>query len=264
MQQKNIYTDKSRNYRFISHTNNKENSEQFLEVKLEESDLYFLLSNKVDEKLVKNFIKQNLLKLRNEIKAFTLLYPEFEYALSPINFDKKIIPTPLISEMLYASEITKIGPFASVAGTIAEFLAKSLSNFLIEMDVDKDVLVENGGDNFIISSKKRIVALLDKPEKDFSIGLEIKPTKGLSICASSSTIGHSKSFGNAELVVILSKNAALADSMATAVCNKIKSANDFPQVLEYYKEKEKYGLVGIFASCDNSFLVYGDIQLTAL
>ncbi len=280
MQEKSVYNNKNRAYRNkislytadqsldesekkIS-ANHSKNKEQVINIIIEESDLLILLTNEIKKECIEEKARSILSRLRNELKAFIMLYPEFEHSLSPLQLKNTLSFTPLIHEMQKASQITNIGPFASVAGTVAEFLAKELSDYLKSLDLPSDIIVENGGDIYIISSIKRIVALLDKPEKDLHLGLEIEQTDGLSIAASSATIGHSKSFGKAELCVILSKNAALADSMATAICNAIKSPADFNYALELYKKHERHGLVGIFSSCNDNFLAYGDIVLTKL
>ncbi len=263
MQEKRVYTETNRLYR--SNTSVQENEQQ-IQLVIEESDLLITLTNAISKKEILPFIQKELLSLRHELKAYTQFYPEFQSSLTSLDKNTHTISNKaqIIQEMLKASAITDIGPFASVAGCVSHLLAKKISEYLEQEGYPSDVLIENGGDLYIISSKVRIVAILDKPEQELKIGLEIQPTTGLALCASSSVIGHSLSFGNAELSLIIAENGALADSMATKTCNMLKSKNDFNTVLEYFKEIQPLGLNAIFASCDSEFLAFGDLKLVAL
>ena len=55
----------------------------------------------------------------------------------------------------------------------------------------------------------------------------------MGICTSSGTVGPSLSFGKADAVTILAKNAAVADAYATAVGNTVKTQQDIETALEY-------------------------------
>ncbi len=264
MQMKEVYKSKERVYRALAMT---DNDEQQHSVIVEESDICFLLTNKIPHEEIAQFIHNELFKLRQEIKLYSYAFPEFYTSLLPISHEveKQLsLQSPIIKEMLEASEIIGVGPFAAVAGSISEHLAKKVSAYLCDKRLSPDCIIENGGDIYIISEKERTIALLDKPKEGIKIGLSIKPTQGLSICASSATIGHSMSFGNADLVAVLADKGALADCMATATANMIKSSNDFEAVLNFYTSKKDKGLQGIFCSCDDKMLAYGNTQLVAL
>ena len=61
------------------------------------------------------------------------------------------------------------------------------------------------------------------------LALEISPEMSpLGICTSSGTVGHSLSFGKADAALIISKDTFLADAVATATGNMVKT----PRILK--------------------------------
>ena len=184
-----------------------------------ESDLYIIC----DKNLKKDaFI--TLLKYRNIIENHIRLFPEFLTSLKPLKIPDIEIPE-IIKEMYFASKYANVGPFASVAGAISEFVGRKLK------EKCNEILIENGGDLYLNGKKDRIVGIWTL--KNYKLGLKIKGDElPLSICSSSSKIGHSLSFGNVDLVTVIAKNGAFSDAMATSICNKIKNTNDIDEVLK--------------------------------
>ncbi len=276
MQEKSIHTSANRSYRSSL---NLDKNEQQLTLSIEESDLYITLSKNIKKEIILPYIHKELYALRAQIKAYTLVNPLFQSSLLPLEQDLKA--PLLIQEMLNAGKIAQIGPFSAVAGTVAEYIARKIHTYIkenlsTEENYSSDVLVENGGDIYIISKNERIVAILDKPINGIKLGLKVKASyneenikstenkneiAGFSLCSSSSTIGHSLSFGNADLVLIIARKGSIADSLATAACNMLKSEKDFPFLLDFIKKQEKHNVLGIFASCNNEIMAYGDIEL---
>ena len=85
------------------------------------------------------------------------------------------------------------------------------------------------------------------------IGLNVAASAcPLALCASSATIGHSLSFGQGELVLVRSPDGALADALATALCNRLQGPGDVIAVVGYARRFVKHGLTGIFAQCGGS------------
>ncbi|MDE5638649.1 MAG: UPF0280 family protein, partial [Odoribacter sp.] len=90
------------------------------------------------------------------------------------------------------------------------------------------------------------------------VGLHIDATEApLGICTSSGTVGPSLSFGKADAVMIICKDAMLADSYATRFANLIQKAKDIPPVLEEIRttqeilsaliiQGDKMGVIGKF------------------
>ncbi len=266
MPEKTIHTSPDRFYRS---TLTLDKNEQEILLSIEESDLYITLTSLIKKEEILHYVQSELYKLRAIIKAYTLTKPEFQHALTPLQQD--LNADRLIQDMLEASAYAQIGPFSAVAGSIAEAIARKIYHYLEERKLPSDVLVENGGDIYIISKKPRIVAVLDKPDKSLfgmNIGVKLDSSyknahkvEGISLCSSSSSIGHSLSFGNADLVLIIAKHGSIADAFATAMCNELKSKNDFTKVIDLIKKNKKHGIQAILASCDNEILAYGDIEL---
>ena len=161
----------------------------------------------------------------------------------------------IIKEMIRASKLAGVGPMASVAGAVAEFVGKEL------LSHTKQVIVENGGDLFIASSIERTVAIFAGDSVlTNKLSIKVKPQDTpLGICASSGTIGHSLSFGKADACVIISKSTSLADAVATAVCNRVKKKDDIKPALEFATSIS--GVQGALIIFNKDFGALGDIEL---
>ena len=163
--------------------------------------------------------------LRGELEAWIVLHPEFRHSLVPVPLSCSAPPPEIVRRMTEASAIAGVGPFATVAGTIAQMAAESL------VDRSPDLIIENGGDIFMYSRRDRVVGLLPDPESGVLIGLNVAASAcPLALCASSATIGHSLSFGQGELVLVRSPDGALADALATALCNRLQGPGDVKAV----------------------------------
>lgn len=120
---------------------------------------------------------------------------------------------------------------AAVAGAVAEYVGVRCADF-----TSGEVIVENGGDIFICIERRPLISAIWAGKSPLSgrIGLRITPeATPLGICTSSGTVGHSRSFGTADAVTILSRSTALADAAATAVGNMVKTEMDIDAALEY-------------------------------
>ncbi|MCS7202758.1 MAG: UPF0280 family protein [Dictyoglomus sp.] len=192
-------------------------------VKIKESDLYILA-----EKNLEKEAEKILEYYRGQLEEYIKIDPLFQITLEP----HKVLPcAPKIAkEMAYWSEKAGVGPMASVAGAIAEFVGKDL------LKLSSQVIVENGGDIFLSSKKERIVSIFagESPWSN-KLGILVPPSQALGICTSSATVGPSLSFGNADAVVIVSKSAIFADALATAVGNMIQKPEDIDLGIEYAK-----------------------------
>ncbi|MBU1001697.1 MAG: UPF0280 family protein [Proteobacteria bacterium] len=192
--------------------------------------------------------------LRGQIKAYMTLNPVFGPSLQPVAVPDSA--PPIIRSMAEAAQQCGVGPMAAVAGTVAQYTACAL------LDKSPDILVENGGDLYLCSTRRRVVAILADPSGDASLGLALEPEDfPCSLCASSATIGHSLSLGRGELVVARAANASLADAAATALCNMLRSHQDLKRVTAC---AEALGLDGVFAQCNGTISVWGDMELVAL
>jgi ApbE superfamily uncharacterized protein (UPF0280 family) len=167
--------------------------------------------------------RKALLEARACVKAEIALNPEFLTSLEPLP------PRPgapeAVSSMYLAARAAGVGPMATVAGAVAQYVGRAL------LKHSPEVIVENGGDIYLASETERRVAIFagDSP-LSMKIALKVKPGEW-GICTSSGKIGPSISYGQADAAVILSKDAALSDAAATALGNLLKSEGDIPSAL---------------------------------
>ena len=182
--------------------------------------------------IVNHNLKKYIYKIRQDLKRYIILNPEFRYSLEKIAITEN---APLIiQKMNTSSNICNIGPMASVAGTIAEM---SL-DYLINLGSTNSI-IDNGGDIAIINSKKIICQIYSNNNiLGNNIGFKLKKrNKPLGISTSSGKIGHSISFGNADSVTVLSDKSSIADSLATKIANEVlDSVESGLEMAENYKE----------------------------
>ena len=193
---------------------------------------------------------------REEIESYIVKNPIFLEILEP--YDAKEDAPEIVKNMAAFSGRVGVGPMASVAGAISEYLGKKLLCY------SKEVIIENGGDIFISSREKRRVAIYagDSPfsmKIGFELSSEIMP---LGVCTSSGTVGHSLSFGKADAVVVISSSTILADAAATAICNRVKEVGDIEKAIEWSKKIK--GLTGIVIIKGDRLGVWGGLELIRL
>ncbi|WP_244963609.1 UPF0280 family protein [Oceanidesulfovibrio marinus] len=199
-------------------------------------------------------------ELRSRLKAFILCHPEFAASLTPVGVPEA--SHPVIRAMADAARACGVGPMAAVAGGVAEHVARALA------PLSAEVLVENGGDTYMISTKDRTIALLADPGREASLGVRIPANEfPVSLCASSATYGHSLSLGRGDLVVVRSASGVFADAAATALCNELKAEADVESVLEAAQglaRGEGPRLEGVFVQCGQKMGAWGKMELALL
>ena len=221
------------------------------QVKEAESDLYIRANQELSF-----YTRQMILHFRRQIESYIESHPIFKSTLLPYAQDKKA--PEIIQSMIQATALCGVGPMASVAGAIAEFAGKELLNY------SSEVIVENGGDIFIKSSKVRKVSIF-AGNSPFSqrIILKIEAKENyIGICTSSGMVGPSLSFGKADAVTVISDSVLLADAAATAVGNIVKTQKDVEQGL-IYAQKVK-GVKGVVIIKDDKMGLWGDINFTVV
>ncbi len=191
---------------------------------------------------------------RNAVESYIVSRPEFSSSLVPIADDP--YAPPIVREMIRNSLPAGVGPMAAVAGAIAEFVARRLS------DTSREVIVENGGDVFMISGGTRVVGLFTDTE-GAKVGLEINDAAGgCGISSSSAVIGRSLSLGKAELATVVAGGGALSDAAATALGNRVTGVQDIEPALA-----EIIGITGVRGAVvliDGKIGAVGDMKLVAL
>jgi len=220
-------------------------------VTVKETDLHIRAFKNLRSKALKLVIKY-----REALERYIERHPSFQTSLEPIPASKD---APLIvRSMSESTQRVGVGPMASVAGAIAEFVGTELLPF------SPEVIVENGGDIYLKSLKKRTVGIYaGKSPLTGQIGLEIEgEDTPLGICTSSGTVGHSLSYGTADAVVVLSQSTTLADAAATATGNLIKQVEDIQRGIEFARGIE--GLKGLLIIKDDKMGIWGDVKICQL
>lgn len=195
-------------------------------------------------------------KYRNHLERYIKQYPVFKSSMKPINVASEA--DDIIQKMAQAGKLAGVGPFAAVAGAMAESVGKYLEEF------SPEVIVENGGDIYLNCLVDRVVAIY-AGNSPFSGKLGLKISKNmfpLGICTSSGTVGHSKSFGKADAVIILSQDTSLADAMATSAANLIQTEQDLEKAIEFASSVND--ILGVIAIKNNNIAAWGDVEFVKL
>lgn len=196
-------------------------------------------------------------RLRYKIEKYIQFNFSFLKTLEPQPPDTKA--PKIIQDMQKASVAAGVGPMASVAGVIAEYLGNALRK------KSKEVIVENGGDIYIYTKKERLIQIYagDSPLSG-KIAIKVKPRNcPLGICASSATVGHSLSFGITDATCVISKSACLADAYATSLGNSIKDEKTIAEKLDIFIEQYK-DILGALVIVGDKLAYAGDIEVVRI
>lgn len=230
----------------------KNKKEVSFQVVVEETDLFIIA-----EKDLSSITLTQVEKLRALLKGYIALNSNFLTALTPLPFDPKA--PPLAQEMLKAAQDFNVGPMASVAGAIAEQVARYLVKY------SSNVLIENGGDLYLFSTQARTIGLLANPKEGLHLGIRLRTNQfPCAFCTSSGKIGHSLSFGQGDLVGVLSKSGAKADACATFLGNLLRKYEDIPHILKISKKLKSKGIDGVIIQLDSYFGAWGDFEFVEL
>lgn len=200
--------------------------------------------------------KASVLKYRNQIETYIAMNPIFEKSLVPV---PEIPHLPeIIVDMIRAARLAGVGPMAAVAGAISQAVCRDL------IHLSREVIIENGGDIYLSTSKERVIGIYaGSSPLSMRIGIIIGPDESpLAVCTSSGTVGHSLSFGKADAVCVLSKSGALADAAATAIGNMVMEKKDIERGLERGGEIE--GVSGVLIIVREKMGIWGEIRLIRL
>jgi len=213
-----------------------------------ETDLLIL----TDRPLDKGFCQDRISLYRRNIENYISRDPRFLVALKPLRVE--LTAPAIVKKMSIASQAAGVGPMAAVAGAMAQFLGKDLLRKGYQ-----EVIVENGGDIFLKVTKPRAIGIYAGQSRIFNrLSVKIYPRDTpLGICTSSGTVGHSLSFGLADAVVILARDTALADAVATAVANRVKSKSDLKKALAFARSIK--GVSGVVIILKKYLISWGNI-----
>ena len=215
---------KDRNYRSRFAGDNR----RWFSVKFLESDLWIGVDSGSYSQSMEADTYALLVDLRRAMDAYLLMDPQYKAALQP--YDAGLEAPDILKEMSRVSHKTGIGPMSAVAGAVALKVAE----FLKSKYGVKEVIVENGGDIYADATADMDIAVFagQSPLSE-KVGLHIPASAfPCGICTSSGTVGPSLSLGKADAMLIVCRDVLLADSYATAMANRIKTANDLQPVIE--------------------------------
>ena len=194
-----------------------------------------------------------VIECRSPLEGYIEDHPLFFSSLEPVSVEESA--PAIVKDMAQAAWLTGVGPMAAVAGAVAEVVGKRL---LVH---SPEIIVENGGDIFISSKSARIVGIYAGESKFRGrMGLKIEADETpCGVCTSSGTVGHSLSFGKADAAIIIAKSVALADAVATAVCNRVKSEEDIYNAVDFAKGIEEVD--GVLIIFNNRLGAWGNVKL---
>jgi len=218
---------------------------------VKETDLWVQTEKPLEAK-----VREYVLRYRGYIEACIAAAPDFLSAMRPIPLSGPA--PPIVRDMAAAARAADVGPMAAVAGAMAEYVGKDL------LADSGEVMVENGGDVFVKLDAPFTLAI-DAGPSPFTnkIGLELDASAGpLGVCTSSATIGHSLSYGQADAVCVVSDSCALADATATAIGNRVASADDIDRAIVFGREIA--GISAIVVIAGNRIGVWGNTSVVPL
>lgn len=213
-------------YEYRSYRQNLSHEWFSYEITVEETDLRIISESRLEEE----FLYSKIRKYRKEIEGYIAANSDFKTTLSSFILKK---PAPVIvEEMVYKTRLLNVGPMASVAGAIAEFLGKEIK------DYSSQFVIENGGDICINKRGPINIGLYggkDSVLNDFMLGIQGSDDL-TGVCTSSGSLGHSLSLGASDLVTVISDSVIFADALATSVANKIYEESDVDKQIKTFKE----------------------------
>ena len=223
----------------------------YFQVAIKETDLWVGADMNLEEET-----RDLVFNCRHQLEKYIGLRPEFATTLLPCQEDP--YAPPVVREMIRATRELGVGPMASVAGVIAQYVGEGLLKFT------EQVIVENGGDIFLKANRPVTISILagnSLLSEKFGLLIPMR-NMPLAVCSSSAKVGHSLSMGIADVVCLLSPSAALADGAATALGNRIKRQSDLEKVAVWAGEIG--GIIGGVVIVADRMATWGDIELAEL
>jgi hypothetical protein len=219
-------------------------------IRFKETDLYIRTRTDLSAKAF-----ESVKKHREELERYILKHSFFAASFEPVTIE--IEAPAIVKEMAQAAMLTGVGPMAAVAGAMAQIVGEDLTR------LSREIIIENGGDNYICSEHDRVVSVYaGNSPLNGKVGLLVHAAQTpLGICTSSGTVGPSISLGKADATVVAAPSAALADAAATAIGNTVVTAEDITRALETAQRIK--GLLGVLIIKDANMGIWGQLELCA-
>jgi len=236
------------------------NTERFtgFEIKHLETDLWIGVDPASFDEKMKDLALEKVRSLRKTFDAYIQEEPFFKKSLKPFQ-PSDLAPNEAV-DMAVASEKAGVGPMAAVAGLFAREVGETLrENFS-----PKEMLIENGGDIYLLLQNELVLSVFaGESVLSERIGLVIPASEGtFGVCTSAGTVGPSLSYGKADAVMVVCKDILLADALATALGNLVKSPDHVEKVIsraEQYPEIESLLII-----CEDKIGIKGENEIRIL
>jgi len=203
-------------------------------------------------------VRTSVVAYREQIETYGRANPTFIRSLTPV--EPRPYAPDLVRAMCRAASLAGVGPMAAVAGAISEAVGRDM----LDHWYTREIIIENGGDIFMKTDSPRKVGIYAGASPlSQTFAVEIRPEDTpLGICTSAGSVGHSLSFGKADAAVILCRDAALADAVATATANRVQREKDLAEAVEFAMGID--GILGAIAIMGDKMAAAGDVRLVAL
>lgn len=216
-------------------------------LKIGESDLYVCTTGDTLEAA-----RDSLERHRAELESYLASHSTFGTSFKPVPAASGA--PGIVADMAEAGQAFDVGPMASVAGAIAQWVGTDL------LAASGEVIVENGGDIFLAGGgRRRIRIFAGADSRDVDIIVE-DSAKGIGVCTSSATVGPSVSFGAADAVTVVATTATIADAAATAIGNVVMRLQDIEAGLEMASSFDEVD--GAVIMLQGSMGAWGKVEIT--
>jgi hypothetical protein len=193
--------------------------------------------------------------VRAELESYVARHPRFAESFVPVPIEASA--PAIVRAMAEAAESAGVGPMAAVAGAVAERVARDLSAY------SEEVIVENGGDLFLIGRVERTVALWTGSTEISGVGIVVPATMlPVAVATSSATIGPSVSLGRADSATVIATSGALADAAASVLGNRTHGTADIEAALAATLAIP--GVLGAVVAVEGALGATGDVRLAPI
>jgi len=197
-------------------------------VNYKETDLWIGVDPESFREELKEISLLKVKELRLVLEDYLLTDPVFGKTFDPHSVEPNA--PEIVRVMAEAADRAGVGPMAAVAGAFAETVGRHLMD---KFDI-QELVVENGGDIFLKINRNLLMSVYaGNSPLSGKIGIEIQASESpLGVCTSAGTVGPSVSLGKTDATMIICRNTALADALATTFGNLVQVPEDVQQVTQ--------------------------------
>ncbi len=220
-------------------------------VVVKETDLLVL-----SERNIRDLVRDIVLTQRDRLERYIAAHPIFRDSLLPITVSGAA--PEIVKSMALAGRVAGVGPMAAVAGAVCEAVALGVGDSVLEL------ILENGGDLYVASTRDRIIGIFTGEQvPGGGIGLRMPAERTpIGVCTSSGRIGHSLSLGDSSAATVLARSCTLADAAATAVGNRVRGSDGVREGLAAARDIP--GVLGVVVLRDGRLGAWGDVEIVGL